>query len=233
MWEFVEAVRGIADACKTITLRDNPKSPTPVIAGNVSFYNESKTGAIPPSPIVSCLGKINDISKTVPMGFQKPGSDVFMVGSRKNELGGSLFYEVCGELGKNVPKPNLDLVRKEIFTLLECIEIGLLESCHDISDGGVAICLAELCFVNNIGCNIAIPGNFSNEVLLFSETGGFIFESDPKNRNRILNLFSSSEVSVTRVGITTKEALLSLNSKISAPIDEAHSLWKEGLRSKL
>ena len=233
MWEFVEAVRGIADACKTITLRDNPKSPTPVIAGNVSFYNESKTGAIPPSPIVSCLGKINDISKTVPMGFQKPGSDVFMVGSRKNELGGSLFYEVCGELGKNVPKPNLDLVRKEIFTLLECIENGLLESCHDISDGGVAICLAELCFVNNIGCNITIPGNFSNEVLLFSETGGFIFESDRKNRNRILNLFSSSEVSVTRVGITTRETLLNLNSKISAPIDEAHFLWKDGLRSKL
>ena len=116
---------------------------------------------------------------------------------------------------------------------MECIENGLIESCHDISDGGVAICLAELCFVNNIGCNITIPGNFSNEVLLFSETGGFIFESDRKNRNRILNLFSSSEVSVTRVGITTRETLLNLNSKISAPIDKAHFLWKEGLRSKL
>ena len=188
MWQFVEAVRGIADACKTITLKDNPKSPTPIIAGNVSFYNESKSGAIPPSPIVSCLGKINDISKTISMGFQRHDSDIFMVGSRKNELGGSLFYELHGELGKNVPKPNLNLVKKEIFTLLDCIEKELIESCHDISDGGTAVCIAEMCFENKIGCKIAISGDFPTEVLLFSETSGFIFESVRENKDQILNL---------------------------------------------
>ena len=232
MWQFVEAVRGIADACKTITLKDNPKSPTPIIAGNVSFYNESKSGAIPPSPIVSCLGKINDVSKTISMGFQRHDSDIFMVGSRKNELGGSLFYELHGELGKNVPKPNLNLVKKEIFTLLDCIEKELIESCHDISDGGGAVCIAEMCFENKIGCKIAIPGDFPTEVLLFSETSGFIFESVRENKDQILNLFLSNDVPITKIGKTKREPTIDLNGKISAPLEKAYSLWKYGLRSK-
>ena len=80
MWEFVESVRGVADACHAITLKENPDHPTPIIAGNVSFYNESKSGAIPPSPIVSCLGRIQDINKTIPMCFQKSDSIILMVG---------------------------------------------------------------------------------------------------------------------------------------------------------
>lgn len=233
MWEFVEAVRGIADACKTITLKDNPKSPTPIIAGNVSFYNESKTGAIPPSPIVSCLGKIKDVSKSISMGFQKLDSDIFMVGHRKNELGGSLFYELFNELGKNVPKPNLNLVKKEIFTVIDCIENGLIQSCHDISDGGVAVCIAEMCFPNKIGCDITIPGSFSTETLLFSETGGFIFESVHENKNQILNLFLSEGVPLVKIGKTKKEKSIDLNGEISASLKEANSLWEYGLRSKL
>ena len=91
MWEFVESVKGIA-ACHAITLKDNPNNPTPIIAGNVSFYNESKNGAIPPSPIVSCLGRIKDIRHSISMHFQKTDSIVLMVGERKNELGGSVYY---------------------------------------------------------------------------------------------------------------------------------------------
>ena len=92
MWEFVEAVRGVSDACKKMRLKEHPDSPTPIIAGNVSFYNESKSGSIPPSPIISCLGKINDISNVVTMSFKSPASKIFMIGKRKDELGGSLYY---------------------------------------------------------------------------------------------------------------------------------------------
>ena len=73
MWEFVESVKGIKDACNAITLKHNPEHPTPIIAGNVSFYNESKNGAIPPSPIVSCLGKINDVNNCIGMDFSLIG----------------------------------------------------------------------------------------------------------------------------------------------------------------
>ena len=94
MWAFVEGVRGINDACKTITLKHSPENPTPIIAGNVSFYNESKNKSIPPSPIVSCLGKIKNVKKTVTMSFKEEGSSIIMIGQRKDELGGSIFYSL-------------------------------------------------------------------------------------------------------------------------------------------
>ena len=117
MWEFVEGTRGISDACNAITLKDNPSYPTPIIAGNVSFYNESKNGPIPPSPIVSCLGRLKDIDYVLSMDFQSSGSDILMVGERKDELGGSIYYQLLGELGANVPKPDFVEVRSQICLL--------------------------------------------------------------------------------------------------------------------
>ena len=74
MWEFVEAVNGVADASKKITLKNNKEHATPIIAGNVSFYNESNNRSIPPSPIVSCLGRIDDVNKSIGMHFKKNNS---------------------------------------------------------------------------------------------------------------------------------------------------------------
>ena len=76
MWEFVEGVRGINDACKAITLKHSPEDPTPIIAGNVSFYNESKNNSIPPSPIISCLGLIQDVQKSITTSFKHKNSSV-------------------------------------------------------------------------------------------------------------------------------------------------------------
>ena len=89
MWEFVEAVNGVANASKKITLKNNKDHATPIIAGNVSFYNESKNGSIPPSPIVSCLGRIKNVNKSIGMHFQKNDSLIYLIGERKDELGGS------------------------------------------------------------------------------------------------------------------------------------------------
>ena len=158
MWEFVEGTRGISDACNAITLKDNPSYPTPIIAGNVSFYNESKNGPIPPSPIVSCLGRLKDIDYVLSMDFQSSGSDILMVGERKDELGGSIYYQLLGELGANVPKPDFVEVRSQIFAITDCAEGGLILSCHDISDGGIATSIAEMTFRKNIGCLVKIPG---------------------------------------------------------------------------
>ena len=109
MWEFAEATRGVSEACKKITLKNNPTHPTPIIAGNVSFYNESKNGAIPPSPIVSCLGRLKDVNNAIDMVLKDNDSMLFMIGERKNELGGSAYYNLYDELGSNVPRPDLDL----------------------------------------------------------------------------------------------------------------------------
>jgi phosphoribosylformylglycinamidine synthase len=232
MWEFVESVRGVADACHAITLKDNPNHATPIIAGNVSFYNESKSGAIPPSPILSCLGRFKDVNKAVPGHFQKLDSVVLMIGERKNELGGSVYYSLYDEMGANVPKPNLEEVKNQIFALTDCIDDGLVLSCHDISDGGVASTLAEMTFGNDIGCDINIDSNLLNEKLLWSETGGFILEISLENVDGIKTIFSHVELDVYEIGKTIGN-LIQINNVVGLTVNKAKEAWTNGLREKL
>ena len=232
MWEFVESVRGVADACNAITLKDNPNHATPIIAGNVSFYNESKGGAIPPSPILSCLGRFKDVNKAVPAHFQKLNSVVLMIGERKNELGGSVYYSLYGEMGANVPKPNLEEVKNQIFALTDCIDGGLVLSCHDISDGGVASALAEMTFGNDIGCDINIDSNLLNEKLLWSETGGFILEISLENVDGIKTIFSHVELDIYEIGKTIGN-LIQINNVVGLTVNKAKEAWTNGLREKL
>ena len=232
MWEFVESVRGVADACNAITLKDNPNHATPIIAGNVSFYNESKGGAIPPSPILSCLGRFKDVNKAVPAHFQKLNSVVLMIGERKNELGGSVYYSLYDEMGANVPKPNLEEVKNQIFALTNCIDGGLVLSCHDISDGGVASALAEMTFGNDIGCDINIDSNLLNEKLLWSETGGFILEISLENIDGIKTIFSHVELDIYEIGKTIGN-LIQINNVVGLTVNKAKEAWTNGLREKL
>ena len=232
MWEFVEGVRGVADACHAITLKDNPEHATPIIAGNVSFYNESKNGAIPPSPIVSCLGRIKDVNKAVPAHFQNSDSVVLMVGDRKDELGGSVYYSLFNELGSNLPKPELEEVKHQIFALTDCIDDGLVLSCHDIADGGIASALAEMTFGNSLGCNVKIESYLSPDKILFSETGGFILEILPKNINALKSVFSNYGLDVFEIGTTGGESI-NINEAVDLAVFNAREAWRNGLRDKL
>ena len=232
MWEFVEAVRGVSDACHAITLKDHPGYATPIIAGNVSFYNESKNGAIPPSPIVSCLGRLKDVNKTVPAHFQETDSTLIMIGDRKNELGGSVYYSLKNELGANVPKPNLEEVKNQLFALTDCIDNGLVLSCHDIADGGIASALAEMTFRNSIGCNVNIESDLSPDKILFSETGGFILEVLPKNIDVIKSIFSNYSLDIFDIGSTGGESI-EINGITDIYVNETKKAWTNGLREKL
>ena len=233
MWEFVESVRGIADACRAITLKENPNHPTPIIAGNVSFYNESKSGAIPPSPIVSCLGRIQDVNKTIPMHFQKSDSILLMVGQRKDELGGSVYYSLYNELGTNLPKPDLKEVKNQIFALNNCIEKRLVLSCHDIADGGVASAVAEMTFGNEIGCDVKIINNLRTDTILFSETGGFILELSMNNMEAVQSIFSHHGIELIKIGSTNDSRAMVFNSVVKLSVKHAKDAWTNGLREKL
>ena len=233
MWEFVESVRGIADACRAITLKENPNHPTPIIAGNVSFYNESKSGAIPPSPIVSCLGRIQDVNKTIPMHFQKSDSILLMVGQRKDELGGSVYYSLYNELGTNLPKPDLKEVKNQIFALNNCIEKRLILSCHDIADGGVASAVAEMTFGNEIGCDVKIINDLRTDTILFSETGGFILELSMNNMEAVQSIFSHHGIELIKIGSTNDSRAMVFNSVVKLSVKHAKDAWTNGLREKL
>ena len=232
MWEFVEGTRGVSDACNAITLKDNPEHPTPIIAGNVSFYNESKNGSIPPSPIVSCLGRLKNIEHVLPMHFQCSGSDILMIGERKNELGGSIFYQLFEELGSNIPRPDLVEVRDQIYAITDCAEKALVLSCHDISDGGAATSIAEMTFGNNIGCSIKISSQLREHQVLFSETGGFILETAKDKTEEVMQVFKAYDLETFFIGETGGERI-QLNNTLNIKILEAKDRWEQGLRDKL
>ena len=232
MWEFVESVRGVADACNAITLKDNPDHATPIIAGNVSFYNESKNGAIPPSPIVSCLGRLKDVNKTVPAHFQKSDSVILMIGERKDELGGSVYYSLFNELGANIPKPNFEEVKNQIFALTDCIDDGMVLSCHDIADGGIASALAEMTFGNEIGCNVKIKSGLASDKILFSETGGFVLEVSLEKLDKIKSAFLIYGLDTFEIG-TTGGSHIKLNGVVKISVNKTKESWTNGLRDKL
>jgi len=233
MWDFVESVRGIAEACRAITLKDNPDHPTPIIAGNVSFYNESKSGAIPPSPIVSCLGRIQDVNKIIPMHFQKSDSIILMVGERKDELGGSVYYSLYNELGINLPRPDLKEVKNQIFALNNCIEKQLVLSCHDIADGGIASAVAEMTFGNEIGCDIKIINDLRTDKTLFSETGGFVLELSMNNIEAVQSIFSNYGIELIKIGSTNNSGVMIINSVVKLSVKKVKDAWTNGLREKL
>jgi phosphoribosylformylglycinamidine synthase subunit PurL len=233
MWEFVESVKGINDACNKITLKNHPNHPTPIIAGNVSFYNESKNGAIPPSPIISCLGKLKNAEKAINMHFKKPDSVLIMVGQRKKELGGSIYYELNKELGADLPKPDLNEVKNQIFLITECIDRELCLSCHDISDGGVASTLSEMTFKNEIGCTVNIHSPLRSDIVLFSETGGFVLEVEERKLKDVKSLFGSYSENFIIIGTTSTSKDIIINNVINTSLDILKKTWLTSLREKL
>ena len=233
MWEFVEAVRGISDALKPLRLKDDSENSIPIIAGNVSFYNESKNGAIPASPIISCLGKIDDFSKSIGMGFKNTDSVLIMIGDRKNELGGSVYYSLFDEIGANIPKPNMAELQNQINVIYGLINKNLILACHDISEGGIAVAISEMSFANGVGGSINIENNSNNDVVLFSESGGFVIEIEKNNRDTICSIMDDGGVAWSDIGRTNDSGILHMNNVIDLTINKAKFSWENGLRDKL
>jgi len=233
MWQFAEATRGVADACKNIHLKHNPDHSVPIIAGNVSFYNESAGGAIPPSPIVSCLGRLADVNTAITTGFKKKDSTIILIGERKKELGGSLYYSLHNCLGKDLPRPNLDEVEAEIWALTDLIDKKLVLSAHDISDGGLAVALSEMALQNEIGFEVNIETDFRDDIWLFSETGGFIIEIEENSVSNALVVMSKYNIHYEEIGKTTEHQAMVFGETIHMPISKAKDGWKKSLRNKI
>jgi len=233
MWEFVEATRGVAETCKALKLKEHPDFSLPIIAGNVSFYNESSSGAVPASPIISCLGKMSDFKKAVDISFKNNDSLLFMVGDRKDECGGSVYYSLFNELGANLPRPDLKEVQAQSWAISDAIDQGLVLSAHDISEGGLAVTLAEMSFGSKLGCEVSIPGDLPAHKKLFGETGGYILEVSRKNAVSIKTVFQAARSSLTEIGNTSLLQSIIIDDIINLPVSSARKIWETGLREKL
>ncbi len=163
MWQFAEAVRGLADGCAVLGV--------PVTGGNVSFYNQTGTVPIHPTPVVGVLGVHDDVRRRLCLAFGAEGDSVVLLGRTGEEFGGSAWAHVLhGHLGGCPPAPDLDAERRLAAVLAEAAAAGLLSAAHDLSDGGLAIALAESCLRGRVGCVVRLPGD--PFTALFSESAG-------------------------------------------------------------
>jgi len=161
MWQFAQAVTGLADGCAELG--------TPVTGGNVSFYNQTADVPIHPTPVIGVLGVLPDVRRRVLSGFGVDGASVVLLGSTRLELGGSAWaWLVHGHLGGQPPAPDLAAEQKLARLMAAASDAGLLASAHDLSDGGLAVALAESCLRGSFGCQVTLPGD--PFTFLFSES---------------------------------------------------------------
>ena len=185
MWQFAEAVRGLADGCAELGI--------PVTGGNVSFYNQTGAAPINPTPVVGVLGVLEDVTQRVPMGFPPPihpeGDLIFLLGETREELSGSEWAWVAhGHLGGE--PPHVDLVREQVLAdvIAEAARVGHLRSAHDLSEGGLAQALVESCLRRGVGARIVLPPEFTTGTLpfvfLFSESTGRAIVTVPRGHDK-------------------------------------------------
>ncbi|MBV9093598.1 MAG: phosphoribosylformylglycinamidine synthase subunit PurL [Streptosporangiaceae bacterium] len=161
MWQFAEAVRGLADGCAALGV--------PVTGGNVSLYNQTGPAAIHPTPVIGVLGVHDDVRLRLRIRFPDGKATIVLLGRTEPEFGGSAWAHVIhGHLGGRPPQPALDAERRLAGLLAAAAAESLLAAAHDLSDGGLAIALAESCLRGGTGCRVRLPGD--PFTCLFSES---------------------------------------------------------------
>jgi phosphoribosylformylglycinamidine synthase subunit PurL len=220
-WQFKEAVAGITEACIALE--------TPVTGGNVSFYNESPTSAVYPTPVIGMLGLIEDIKYVTNSNFKNAGDIIVLLGENKEELGGSEYLSKIHNLVKgNPPAINLDVEKKLQQGCLKMIRSGFIHSAHDISDGGLAISMIESCIMNYekpIGADFKINSNIRIDSLLFGETQSRIIVSlDEGNLNKLNSIAKEYGIPAQVIGKVGGEQVI-INGSIKLDIEELRKIY--------
>jgi phosphoribosylformylglycinamidine synthase len=224
-WELAGLVDGIADACRALGV--------PVVGGNVSLYNESELGAVYPTPVVVCLGVLEDVGQAVPTGFRQAGDLVVLVGSDRVSLGGSEYLKtVHGRVAGQPVRPDLELHKRLVEVLVRSAEAGLLHSAHDLSEGGVAVALAEACVLGGIGARCRLSPQFfggRTDLVLFGEGPSRVVVSVPPERyEAFAGLCARQGVPIRllgRVGGTDLRLELA-GCEVVVPVAELQAAWE-------
>ncbi|CAN3130866.1 phosphoribosylformylglycinamidine synthase subunit PurL [Mycobacterium sp. smrl_JER01] len=196
MWQFSQAVRGLADGAAALGI--------PVTGGNVSFYNQTGTTPILPTPVVGVLGVIDDVRRRIPTGFgAEPGETLILLGDTRDEFDGSIWAEVsAGHLG-GVP-PRVDLEREQLLAevLTAASRDGLVSAAHDLSEGGLIQAVVEAALAGETGCRIVLPENVDPFVALFSESSGRVLVAVPRTEeSRFTAMCEARGLPAARIGV--------------------------------
>jgi len=239
MWQFAEAVRGISQGCKTLGI--------PVTGGNVSLYNQTGDVAIHPTPLVAVLGVMDDVARRTPSGWTNPGDAIYLLGTTAEEFGGSAWTQVAHDhLGGRPPSLDFDVERRLGEILVGASREGLVTAAHDLSDGGLAVALAEASLRNVVGARIWLDDVCERDgvdtfTLLFSESAGRAIVAVPEAlQGRFTDLCTSRGFAHASIGVVVNEpSELELQGQFILPLDELRTAHTStlpaivGLRSNL
>ena len=196
MWQFSQAVRGLADGCAALGI--------PVTGGNVSFYNQTGTTAIMPTPVVGVLGVIDDVTRRIPTAMgTEPGETLILLGDTRDEFDGSIWAQVTGDHLGGTP-PAVDLARERLLAevLSAASRDGLISAAHDLSEGGLAQAVIESAMAGETGCRLVLPEGADPFVTLFSESSGRVLVAVPRTEeSRFTSMCEARGLPAGRIGV--------------------------------
>ena len=201
MWQFAQAVRGLADGCAELGI--------PVTGGNVSFYNQTGSTAILPTPVVGVLGVLDDVRRRLPTGLgNEPGETLYLLGDTRDEFDGSIWAQVTAEHLGGVP-PRVDLAREKLLAevLTAASRDGLASAAHDLSEGGLIQAVVEAALAGETGCRLVLPRGWESVadafVFLFSESAGRALVAIPRTEeSRFVAMCEARGLPATRIGVS-------------------------------
>ncbi|MFJ9501034.1 phosphoribosylformylglycinamidine synthase subunit PurL [Brevibacillus centrosporus] len=225
-WQFEQACEGMSEACVALD--------SPVIGGNVSFYNERSGDAIYPTPTVGMVGLITDVDHITTQNFKHEGDAIILLGETFAELGGSEYQKLATGAISGRP-PQIDLAKEAAVqkATLAAIRQGLVKSAHDLSEGGLGVALAESCFGEGFGAKVSLESELRPDVLLFSESQSRILLSTSEGKAQaLLALAAQHGVPVKQIGTTGGDKLvINVNGTeaVNASIQEVKAAWKDAI----
>jgi phosphoribosylformylglycinamidine synthase subunit PurL len=240
MWTFSEVIDGMAEACTAFQ--------TPVVSGNVSFYNETEGKGILPTPVIGMVGLIEDVRRTIQQGFKTEGDLIALVGTTSDDLSLSEYAATVQGLTTDeliasgtVPVLSLDRELAVQAACLEAAEAGLLRSAHDCSDGGLAVTLAELCFGSlgrdAVGADVDIQSDLTETSALFSETPSRIVVSfaaaEAQAVEEIATRHQVPFAVLGKVGGSSLRIALNAKTVVDAEVASLEDAWRNGLANEL
>ena len=205
MWQFAESVRGLADGCLEMGL--------PVTGGNVSFYNQTGSVAILPTPVIGVLGVIDDVRTRTPMSFDRAGLDLYLLGETKEDLAGSEWAYMHQQRGGVAPTADLQREMRLIDLLVAGRIKKIFAAAHDLSQGGLAATLTEMVLRHNVGATIQLE---NVGISLLSETPGRVVVAiDPAQSAALISEAAAQKILLTKIGVTGGNALVVNGASIS------------------
>lgn len=223
-WTFKESLAGMGDACRKLN--------TPVTGGNVSFYNENPESAIFPTPIIGMLGVIEDVEKhKMSPSFKNEWDIILYVGAPRIGLGGTEYLKVVhGLTTGDAPILDLDVELKVQETVLEAITSGLVTAAHDISDGGLAVSIAEMGIFGSLGAQIdlSVLSGSIHEIWFSEAQSGIVLTCKPDQKESLMKHLSQGGVDVAQIGTVQGDALI-FEGVGSVSLDQLQSIYESAI----